>query len=149
MPEEKSDGIKIKNIAKLFTLLLLTRGDLSGYDIMKGIGSRLGGRASPGQVYPFLRQLKAYGYIETAGAAGERERQVYHLTQEGREFVSRLSSRFEDLFEMAIRPKLTTCAHCSCEIYRGAYREKIGEEYLSFCCKNCANGYRAMKNTGE
>ncbi|MDE1860210.1 MAG: PadR family transcriptional regulator [Candidatus Micrarchaeota archaeon] len=135
--------IEIKNVAKLFTVLLLSENGQHGYEIMKEVGKRTGRKVSPGQIYPFLRQLKAYHYVETKGRA-ERDKQTYYLTPEGRKFVTRLSDKFGDMFEIAIKPKLTMCAHCNCEIYRGGYKEKIGGRHLTFCCENCAKGYRAM-----
>ncbi len=138
--------IEIKNMAKLFTVLLLAEDGQHGYEIMKKIESQLGKKASPGQIYPFLKQLKRYHYIDSKGRA-ERDKQVYYLTPEGKRFAERVSSRFENLFETAIRSKLTVCAHCNCEIYKGGYREKVNGRYLNFCCKNCADGYRAMNRT--
>jgi PadR family transcriptional regulator PadR len=135
--------IEIKNIVKLFAVLLLSEKEHYGYEIMKEVERRTGKKASPGQVYPFLKQLKKYGYVETKGRA-ERDKQAYYLTPEGRKFVTRLTNKFGDMFEIAIKPKLTVCAHCNCEIYKGGYKEKIGGRYLTFCCENCAKGYRAM-----
>ncbi len=135
--------IEIKNIVKLFTVLLLSEKEQYGYEIMKEVDKRMGKKASPGQIYPFLKQLKKYNYVETRGR-GERDKQAYYLTSEGRKFVARLSDKFGDVFEIAIKPKLTVCAHCSCEIYKGGYKERIGGRNLSFCCGNCAKGYKLM-----
>ena len=135
--------IEIKNMVKLFTILLLSEGGQHGYDIMKKVESRIGKKASPGQIYPFLKQLKRYHYINSNGR-DERDKQVYYLTPEGRDFVRRLSDTFSDMFEIAIKPNLTVCANCNCEIYKGGYREKMDGRYLTFCCANCANGYKAM-----
>ena len=135
--------IEIKNMVKLFTILLLSEGEQHGYDIMKKVESRIGKKASPGQIYPFLKQLKRYHYVESKGRE-ERDKLVYSLTPEGKRFVERVSDKFGDLFEIAIKPKLTVCAHCNCEIYKGGYREKIGGRNLTFCCDNCAKGYKAM-----
>lgn len=133
--------IEIKNIVKLFAVLLLSEKDLSGYEIMREVEKKSGKKASPGQIYPFLKQLKSYRYVDTEGR-GARDRQIYHLTPEGYKFVARLSSKFDSFLEIAIKPKLTICAHCGCEIYKGGYREKISGRYLDFCCKNCAESYK-------
>ncbi|MDE1871136.1 MAG: PadR family transcriptional regulator [Candidatus Micrarchaeota archaeon] len=132
--------IEIKNMVKLFTVLLLSEKPQHGYEIMKEVERRSGKKASPGQIYPFLKQLKKYNYVETRGRK-ERDKQAYYLTPSGRKFVARLSDKFGDMFEIAIKSKLTTCAHCSCEIYKGGYRKKMGGRYLNFCCKNCAKSY--------
>lgn len=136
--------IEVKNTVKLFALLLLSERKQHGYELMKEIESKLGRKTSPGQIYPFLKQLKKYRYIDSKGRT-ERDKQVYYLTPGGRRFVGRLSDKFGDLFEIAIKPKLTICIHCSCEIYKGGYKEKVGDRYLDFCCKNCAKSYTAMK----
>lgn len=135
--------IEIKNIAKLFTVLLLSEKEKYGYEIMKEVREKTGKKVSPGQIYPFLRQLKEYHYVKTKGRE-EREKQAYYLTPEGRQFVVRLSDKFGSLFEIAIKPKLTVCAQCSCEIYKGGYKEKVGGKYLDFCCENCAKSYSEM-----
>lgn len=136
--------IEIKNTVKLFTVLMLSEKEHYGYDIMKAVEKGLGKKANPGQIYPFLRELKKHKYVETSGR-GERKKLVYRITPEGRRFVSRLSERFGDLFESAIRPKLTVCQYCRCEIYKGAYTEKIGGRTLSFCCESCAKSYKMSK----
>ena len=135
--------IEIKNMVKLFTVLLLSEKGQHGYEIMKEVEKKTGKRVSPGQIYPFLKQLKEYRYVETKGRA-EREKQVYYLTLEGKRFVARLSGKFEDMFEIAIKPKLTVCDNCNCEIYKGGYKERINGKLLSFCCENCAKGYKAI-----
>jgi Transcriptional regulator PadR-like family len=109
---------------------------------MKEVEKRIGKKASPGQIYPFLKQLKRHHYIDSKGKT-ERDKQVYYLTPEGKKFVERVSDKFGDLFEIAIKPKLITCAHCNCEIYKGGYKEKIRNKYLDFCCENCAKSYKA------
>ena len=132
--------IEIKNTVKLFTVLMLSEKGQHGYEIIKEVEKRLGKKPSPGQIYPFLKKLEQYRYVECAGRA-ERDKKTYHLTPEGREFVSRLSSKLGDLFEMAIKPKLTVCAHCNCEIYKGGHVERINGRPLNFCCRNCAESY--------
>jgi len=138
--------IEIKNMVKLFTVLLLSERGQCGYEIMKEVEKRIGKKASPGQIYPFLKQLKKHHYVDTAGRA-ERDKQTYYLTPEGKRFVDRVSDKFGDLFEITIKPKLIVCAHCNCEIYKGGYKEKIHGRYLNFCCRSCADAYAAMNKT--
>ena len=80
--------MEIKNIVKLFTVLLLSEKEQYGYEIMKEVEKKTGKKVSPGQIYPFLKQLKKYDYVETKGRA-ERDKQAYYLTPEGRKFVAR------------------------------------------------------------
>lgn len=136
--------IEIKSIVKLFAVLLLSERGQYGYEIMKAVERRLGRKVSPGQIYPFLRQLKRYRYVDSRGRA-ERDKQVYYLTPEGRKFVARLSGKFQDLLEIAIKPSLTKCEYCSCEIYRGGHKARIGGRELDFCCESCAKSYSRSK----
>ena len=53
-PSVRMPDIEIKNMVKLFTVLLLSEGEQHGYDIMKKVQARIGKKASPGQIYPFL-----------------------------------------------------------------------------------------------
>ncbi len=135
--------IEIKNMVKLFTVLLLSEKEQHGYEIMKEVEKKTGRKVSPGQMYPFLKMLKKYHYVEIRSKA-ERDRQAYYLTPEGRKFVARLSDKFGDLFEIAIKPRLIACAHCGCEIYKGGYKERINGWNLTFCCENCAKSYRMI-----
>lgn len=41
-----------------------------------------------------------------------------------------------------IKEDLTTCAHCGCKVYEGAYKEEINGKELAFCCKHCARSYK-------
>jgi DNA-binding PadR family transcriptional regulator len=132
--------IEIKNMVKLFTVLMLSEKAQHGYEIMNEVKKRTGKNVSPGQIYPFLKQLKKYHYVNTKGKA-ERDRQTYYLTAEGRRFVARLSDKFESIFEIALKARLTACAHCSCEIYKGGYKKMINGKSMDFCCENCAKGY--------
>ncbi|MDE1823846.1 MAG: PadR family transcriptional regulator [Candidatus Micrarchaeota archaeon] len=137
-------GIEIRSLTKLYAVLLLSERNMHGYEIMKEIGNKLGRKPSPGQIYPFLRQLEQHCYISSKGRS-EREKKVYQLTPEGKKFLSALSDRLGEVLEIAVKRNLTKCAHCECEIYKGGVREKINGRYLDFCCRNCAKAYVAMK----
>ncbi len=132
--------IEIKSLSKLLVLLLLGEQERYGYEIMKEIEKRIGKKPSPGQIYPFLRQLKKYNYMTSSGR-GERDKLVYYITPEGRVFVKHILNKFGNLFEIAIRPNLKICAQCYCEVYKGAYTKKIKGRNRTFCCKDCAKNY--------
>ncbi len=125
--------IKITNLVKLYTLLLLSKKPNHGYEIIKKVGKNIGKKVSAGETYPFLKNLKRHGLIATK-KSGIREKKVYSLTNSGRVFVKRMLERFESLIDIAIEPKLTSCSHCGCKIYEGGYRK--GK--LVFCCQECA-----------
>ena len=133
--------IKINNLIKLQTLLMLSRRRIHGYEIMKALQQNFGARISASQVYPFLAILKNRGYIEHS-KTDKREKKDYSLTKEGREFVRRISSKFASIIDFAVQSKVKTCAHCSCEVYKGGHEQQFRGKRLYFCCTNCARSYK-------
>jgi len=132
---------KVTNVVKLYTVLLLSSGPKHGYEIIKEVGERLGRKASPGQIYPFLGLLESGGYLKQK-AVGKREKKVYTLTPKGRDFVDSLLSRLGNLVDIAIEPRLTECAHCGCSVYKGGFTKTIKGARLAFCCEYCAKSFR-------
>ena len=127
--------MKIRSLVKFNTLLLLKRGPVHGYELMKELERELG-KVSTSQVYPFLNELERKGYVKVE-ERGARDKKVYSLTNKGRELVKELLHRFEDLINIAVSDKLKTCEHCGCKIYEGGVELK-GKW---FCCENCAKAY--------
>ncbi len=133
----------VSNFARFYILTILYEGPTHGYDIMSKYQERVGKRISPGLVYPFLQKMEEKGYVEIEiDAVGEKERKVYHLTQEGESFTHRLFTRFANIVSTALEPSLDVCAHCGCKVYEGAHIEKINGREMSFCCVHCANHYK-------
>lgn len=137
--------LKVTNIVKLYTILLLYEGPKHGYAIIMSVGEKLGRRISPGQIYPFLKKLEEYKYVEHKGAE-EREKKVYSLTEKGKEFVNSMLSRFGSLIDIAIEPRLKVCAHCGCKLYSGGHKERIGKKEIMFCCMHCAASYKKERS---
>lgn len=135
--------VKINNIVKLYTLCLLSTGEKHGYDIMKELELKLNKRISASHVYPFLNFLIKNKLIRVS-SKGKREKKAYSLTPIGKKFSHDMFNRFGDLIEIAIEPKLTTCAHCSCKVYQGGYTEKLNGKKLKFCCMHCAHSYKKI-----
>lgn len=133
--------IKITNLVKFHTLLLLAEKEKHGYDIIKEISNKTGKKVSPGQIYPFLKLLESEGYI-VSGKLEERDKKQYRLTREGREFVNRMLVRFGDLIRLAVEPHIEECAHCGCKVYDGGYKKKIKNKNMGFCCPYCAKSFR-------
>jgi DNA-binding PadR family transcriptional regulator len=73
---------------------------------------------------------------------GEKERKIYHLTEEGVQFANQLFIRFAGIISATLEPSLDICAHCGCKVYEGAYKEEINEKEKIFCCIHCANHYK-------
>lgn len=86
--------------AKYMVLLLLAEGPKTGYELIKRIReivSAVGGSASPGTIYPLLRELEERGYIECIESAEEsrrsQARRVYRLTERGLRHLLELVER--------------------------------------------------------
>ena len=132
--------IKVTNIIKLYTLLLLLKKEMHGYDLIKELHKCTEQRISASHVYPFLQELEKNKLIVQKNI-GKRSRKYYKLTSEGKKFVSSLLERFGSITDILIKTKLETCAHCNCEIYKGAYKEKIKNKTYTFCCSSCASSF--------
>ena len=138
-------GVKVNNMIKFCTLYLLATGPKHGYELMKELEDKLGRKVSASNVYPFLDILIKNKLIKIK-KTGKREKKTYILTDYGRKFPKGMFNRFGDLIDIAIEPKLTACAHCSCKVYEGGHSEKIKGKKLKFCCMHCAGSYKRHHN---
>jgi len=88
-------------------LLLLAEGPKTGYELikrMKNLLAEVGGGASPGTVYPILRDLEEEGYIESSEEPhGARQRKVYRITEKGVEQLLRMIDKGLYIVEATIR----------------------------------------------
>ncbi len=138
------DDIRVQNLTRLYTIMLLnTSKSATGYSILKRLARDLGKTASPTYVYDFLKMLKAKGYIKDVKTSKTKRSKGYYLTSSGKEFVSRVLLRFNNLIELSIQSKIKICASCGVKLYEDYYTEKIGDEELNFCCTHCAKAYRS------
>jgi DNA-binding PadR family transcriptional regulator len=66
---------------------LLTEGPMSGYELAQLIKERSRGtfRATAGNVYPRLHELKDAGDVEADEPTGGREKIVYNITEHGKQ----------------------------------------------------------------
>ncbi len=136
--------VKIGSMVKFYTMLLLYEGSKHGYELMKELEEKLGKKISTSQVYPFLDTLRNNKLVHVQ-KIGERDKKVYSLTSKGRECVDNLVQRFGDLLDIAIKPKLSVCAHCGCKVYKGGYKEKFKGREIAFCCCHCAESFKKLK----
>ena len=140
--EEKSD-LKIQNLTKLYTLVLLKSKDsVTGYYILKRIKDDLGKTPSPTYVYNFLNILKAEGYIENVSSNQSKRAKGVKLTPSGVKFIEKIFLRFENLIEVAVQSKLEICASCGVKLYEDFHTEIINGKKLNFCCKHCAKAFK-------
>ena len=85
-------------ILKPLILRILGSGPLHGYEIMQEIALRSGGywRPAAGSIYPALTSLEEEGYVGRHKLRqGERIKQVYTLTSEGKKAITGMD-RFSD-----------------------------------------------------
>ena len=96
-------------------LLVLSRGALYGYAIMKAVEEESGGRISPeiGSLYRVLARLMAQGLVEETGAPARseethpgRDRKYYKLTASGRAAARAEAARLRELLALARARKL-------------------------------------------
>jgi DNA-binding PadR family transcriptional regulator len=84
---------------KFVILQLLAEKPRHGYDIIKELEQRSGGRYSPsaGTVYPTLTLLEEMGYA--AAALEDGGKKVYSITDEGRKYLADNRSTVDDVLE--------------------------------------------------
>lgn len=141
--KDAAKDVKVLNIVKLYAALLLLNGPKTGYEIIKKTTEQLGKKTSPGQIYPFLKVLEKSGHLKSEEMA-ERDKIQYRLTPKGKLFVNSLLSRFGELIELAIEPKISVCAHCGCKVYEGGHKETINGKKYVFCCCHCAKSFKEI-----
>jgi DNA-binding PadR family transcriptional regulator len=135
------EDIKVTNLVKFQILFLLYQRPIHGYELMAEIEKVLGTKPSASQIYPFLSTLKDNNIISIKQEA-ERDKKIYELTGNGREFVKKKLEMFGGIFTATIEKDLSTCAHCGCKVYSGGHEEVVDSEKLTFCCMHCAGTYK-------
>lgn len=131
--------IKITNLIKFYSLLILYKEDIHGYDLIKKLEFCTGRKISASHVYPFLDTLEKNNIIKLK-TRGKRDKKLFSLTKEGRIFAKSLIDRFSKL--ITFNTKVKTCVSCGCKLIEGEYKEKINNKTLYFCCKYCASSYK-------
>ena len=135
------EDIKINNMVKFYTLCLLANEPKHGYDLIQELKEKLERRISASNVYPFLNTLRKNKLIKF-DKVGKRDKKTYYLTSEGKNFTKQMFSKFGDLINIAIEPRITICP-CGCKIYSGGHIEKIKGKIMKFCCSHCAKMFKS------
>ncbi len=78
---------KLKVYSLFVLYFLLTEGPMSGYELAQLIKERSHGRfkATAGNIYPSLHELKEAGDVEAGEPTGGREKVVYTITEQGKQ----------------------------------------------------------------
>ncbi len=84
---------------RLVILALVAEKPRHGYDIIKGLGERVGGdySPSPGVVYPTLTMLEEMGYARLT--QDEQGRKLYTVTPEGEKVLAENKAQVDAIFE--------------------------------------------------
>jgi DNA-binding PadR family transcriptional regulator len=132
--------LKVTSLIKSYTLLLLKRRPMHGYELIKELEDCTEGNISASHVYPFLKVLQKKRLVAVS-ATGKRERKEYKLTASGQRFAQRLIDRFAELIESSISARVRACAHCGCKLVGGWHTKRIKGVNMTFCCVRCADSY--------
>ncbi len=85
---------------KIFVLQELSKGERSGYDLMRDIGAFTGTRPSPGTMYPLLNSLLQKGLVKVS----ERDnKKVYSISKRGEQALARLVDERKKILEQIVR----------------------------------------------
>ncbi|MEK6922209.1 MAG: PadR family transcriptional regulator [Nanoarchaeota archaeon] len=131
------NDIKITNIVKFCTIILLHKGPKHGYELIKALEANFGKEISASHVYPFLKALEKNKLIEHKKIEA-RGKKKYFLTKKGKKFTNDLLTRFNDIIDSLVESRVQKCAHCRCEIYKHGFEKTIRGKKLIFCCESCA-----------
>ena len=77
-------------------LWLIGKKPMSGDDIRKELEKRKGTKPSPGTIYPVLKCLQEYGWIEELKDKGKAKK--YRLTKSGEKELKLATRRFVSIF---------------------------------------------------
>jgi PadR family transcriptional regulator, regulatory protein PadR len=133
----------VSDFSRVYIITILYEGPVHGYQIITKFKNIIGKEVSPSLVYPFLKQLEEKGLVKHfLKTIGNKQKKVFELTFEGKEFAQQLFKRFSGIIGDALAPSLEVCAHCGCKVYEGSYKETINGKELCFCCCHCAESYK-------
>ena len=76
-------------------LRLISKKPMSGEELRKEIEKRKGQKPSPGTIYPVLKTLNKYGWIQSKEQGKEK---IYSLTSEGKKELKEATRRFISIF---------------------------------------------------
>jgi|SRR3989344_2823638 len=133
--------IKITNLIKFFTIILLSKEPKHGYELIKELEMQFGKNISASHVYPFLRLLEKNKLIEHRKIEA-RDKKKYFMTKKGKDFTNNLLKRFNDIIDSLVESKVRKCANCQCEIYKHGFEKVVKGKKLIFCCESCAKHER-------
>ena len=86
----------MKGFLSFTVLRLISKKNMSGQEITEVIKKRRGTRPSPGTIYPVLKSLREYGWIEEIKDGGKEKK--YRVTKRGLKEVKIATKKFVGMF---------------------------------------------------
>jgi DNA-binding PadR family transcriptional regulator len=127
---------------KFVILQMLEEKPRLGYDIIKDLEERSGGRYTPsaGTVYPTLTLLEDMGYATATAEPGGKK--VYSITDEGRKYLAENQSTVDDIlgrlgelgdsiFGDAVRPAHEAMGSLGRAYWRATLRQQASPETIT------------------
>ena len=96
-----SDNFK-RGTVELVVLSVLSEKDMYGYEIVKAVNEKSGGRfiLPLGTLYPIFYRFSENGYISDYDeVVDKRLRKYYHLEEKGREYYSEILGEYKRISE--------------------------------------------------
>lgn len=85
-------SLVLKGLMEGLALHAIDREPTHGYGLLKELETAMGERPSKNKVYPLLRDLEDQGLVDAEPVEDGRQKQVYHLTDSGRERLAEFRS---------------------------------------------------------
>jgi PadR family transcriptional regulator, regulatory protein PadR len=131
------------SMTKYFILSALREQDRHGYELITRLEAAMGKKPSASQIYPVMKKMQSAGYVTAkTKTTGKKKIKVYSITSSGDKLFTGLNKRFEIIISAALKDRIKICAHCDCEMIKGAVQKKINGKSLYFCCESCAASFR-------
>ena len=86
----------MKGFLSFLVLRLVGKKNMSGDGIRLEIEKRKGAKPSPGTIYPVLKSLSKYGWIEEIKSSGREKK--YKITLKGRHELNKATRKFVSMF---------------------------------------------------
>ncbi|MHA1888077.1 MAG: hypothetical protein DRO88_09470 [Promethearchaeia archaeon] len=133
----------LSDFTRFYLLVILYEGPIHGYGLKQKYIKRLNRPISDSLIYPFLTKLDEKGYlISEIVSVGKKDKKVFSLNEEGKNFAEKMFHRFSGLVDTAIEPNIQICAGCGIRLYQNSYQEIIDGTSYNFCCIHCAKAFK-------
>ena len=86
----------MRGFLSFLVLWLIGKKPMSGEDLRQELERRKGQKPSPGTIYPVLKCLQEYGWIEEMKGKGKEKK--YRLTKSGEKELKEATRRFVSIF---------------------------------------------------